>query len=183
MAEEYDNNEQESEDEDLKDIWAMLNVDDSEEYDELQQDADEEIAKEDKMVKKLSAKMDNMQKKFESTMMKERINSFEKDASDLERGLFKTVAADVKDMSSLDKALGLVRERAAQMTAEAEKYKEQLEKQAQEQVAKAWGTSPVGTPHRSEDDDKARKEAIAKGDTKAGLAALMEDEPIFSNWG
>lgn len=178
MAEEYDNNEQEIEDEEMKDIWSLLNVDNSDdEYEDMQADADEEVAKEDKMVKKLSSKMDNMQKKFEATMMRERINAFEKDANDIEKGLFKTVAADVKDMASLDKALGLVRERAGQMQAEADKYRAQLEEQAQQQVAKAWGTGPVGTPTpKTKDYMDEQMKKVASGDIRAAFDVVIGDD-------
>lgn len=180
MEDILDDNVEETEE--SQSIWDMLNIDDPgpEPYEEEQVAADAEVAKDDKMVKKLTAKMDSMQKKFESTMMKERIGKFQDGADDLEKSLFKTIAADVKDMETLDKAMELVQARAKTMREEAEKYKAQLEKQAEEQVAKAWGTSPTGTPTpRTEDEEKKIAERIAAGDTKAAFMALMEGDTLM----
>lgn len=165
--------------EDTDDIWSLLNIPDPgpEPYEDRQEEADEELAKDDKMVKKLSAKMDNMQKKFEASMMRERINKFQEGADDLEKSLFKTIAADVKDIETLDKAIGLVHERSTQMKAEAEKYREQLEAQAQEQVGKAWGTGPIGTPTpKSKDYDEELMARIQAGDVKAAFEGVVGDD-------
>lgn len=168
--------------EEEEDIFKMLGLDsdDEDEYSDLEADADEALAKEDKMMKKLSAKVDGMQKKFEETMIRERISHFDKEADDIERGLFKAVISDVKDVETLDKAIGLVKERAAKMKEEAEKYREQLEQQAQQQVAKAWGTSPVGTPTpRTKDYESELMKRVAAGDERAAFEAVIGDDIPF----
>lgn len=183
MAEDFDNIIEETEEtEEETDIWKLLDLEDpgDEPYEAEQTEADEEVAKEDKMVKKLSSKLDNMQKKFETTMMHERISKFQDSSDDLERDLFKTIASDVKDMETLDKAMALVKSRAAKLREEADKYRQSLEKKAEEQVASAWGTGPIGTPaRRSDTDAKDLETKIAEGDVKAAFQALYEDDPIF----
>jgi hypothetical protein len=182
MSDEYDETQEDGEGEESKSIWDMMSIEDPGPApgDDEQDEQDEEIAKEDKMAKKLSAKMDGMQKKFEATMVRERVNAFQKDASDLEKDLFKTIAADVKDLETLDKALALVHERGSRMQAEADKYKAALEEQAQAQVAQAWGTGPVGTPTpRTDTEEKDRMAKIAAGDTHVGLAAILEGDPML----
>lgn len=165
-----------------KEFWELMGIEgDDSEGDVVQEQQDEEIAEEDKLVKKLSAKMDGMQKKFEASILRERVKSFESSSNELEQDLFRTIASDVKDVEGFDKAMKLVKERAAKMQAEADKYKEQLERQAEEEVANAWGTGPVGTPTPRNVNEDERKKRIEAGDNKAALAALLENDPFIGN--
>lgn len=172
MEEEVETTEEE------ESIWDIMGMDEPEEYAEESEDADAEVAKENKMEKKLSAKMDDMQKKFEQTIMRERITKFEESADDLQKDLFKTIAAEVKDVESLDKAMTLVNERSKKLREEEERYKAQLEQQVQEQVAQAWGTGPMGTPSpHTKDEEEQILQKIAAGDVHALYEDLMRD-----NW-
>jgi hypothetical protein len=57
---------------------------------------------------------------------------------------------------------------------------EKAEAEARAQVQKAWGTANPGQMAQPTDDEqKAQAEAIAKGDTKAGFAAIMGDDPFL----
>jgi DNA repair exonuclease SbcCD ATPase subunit len=162
-------------------IWELLEMDPPDEedkYEHLEEEQDEDAGKASKMEKKLSAKMDDMQKKFEQTIMRERITKFEESSDELSKDLFKTIAAEVKDVESLDKAMSLVNERAKKLREEEEKYKTQLEAQVQAQVAQAWGTGPMGTPTpRTKDQEEETLKKIATGDTHALFEDLMD-----GNW-
>jgi len=179
MSDDIDNidvGEDESEDEDTGgSLWDMLKIEDpgAEPYEELQEEQDDDIAKEDKTLKKLSGKMDKMESKFQQTMMQERVKAFQKDASDVAKGLFKTVASDVKDLETLDTVIDLVRDREEKLVADAKKYQERLEQEAEARVTKAWGTSPGGAP-RQKDDEAERMKKIAAGDTHALLMDLLD---------
>lgn len=180
MAEDFENGQQEEQEEE-KSIWELLEMDDSskEDYEEEQEEMDEQIAKEDKLEKKLSAKMENMQKKFESTLLRERISKFENEADELTLDMFKTVASDVKSLEDFDKAMNVVKKQADQLRKTAEEYKAKLEQEAAQQTAAAWGTGPLGTPvKRGDDEVKKQREAIEKGDTHAALSALLEGDPM-----
>ena len=172
-----DDIQQEAEEE--KSIWEILEMDDpNESYEELQDDEDEELAKVSKMEKKLSAKGDEMVRKLERTILRERIVSFEKGADDMQKDLFKAIAGEVKDVESFDKAMKLVNERSQKLKDEEERYKKQLEEQAAQQVARAWGTGPQGTPTpRTKDEEEAVLKKIAEGDTHALFEDLMTN-----NW-
>jgi hypothetical protein len=180
MAEETNTEVEEQEEE--KSIWELLNLEEpEEEYEDEQEEQDEKIAQESKLEKKLSAKMDNMQKKFENTMLRERISKFQDTADDLEKDLFKTIASDVKNLEDFDKAQHLVHERALMLQKEADKYRAQMEEQAANQAANAWGTGPVGTPQKREkNDSEEMAKKIAAGDTHAAFAALMSDDSLMT---
>jgi hypothetical protein len=186
MAEDYEQNEQQEEHDadEGQSLWEILNREnsgDSDQYEDEQEEQDEEIAKEDKLEKKFSAKMDNMQKKFEQTMLRERIAKFEVDADELTLDMFKTVASDVKSLEDFDKALNVVNKQAAELRKKAAEYQERLEAEAQDRTAKAWGTGPLGTPtKRGADEEEDRKKRIEKGDTQAGLSALLEGDSMVS---
>lgn len=175
MSEEFEDIETTEDEDTSQSLWEMLKIDDpgEEPYEELQEEQDKQVAADDKVAKKLAAKMDKMESKFQQTMMQERIKAFQKDASEVAQGLFKTVAGDVKDLETLDKAIELVRQREAKLVEETEKYKAKLEEDAARRVASAWGTSPTGAP-RQRDDEEERMKKIAAGDTHALLMDLLE---------
>lgn len=171
---------QEETQEEEKSIWELLDMDDpnEEKYTEEEDDAEVAAAKADKMERKLSAKMDDMQKKFERTIIRERISKFEETADDLTKDLFKTVASEVKDVESLDKALTLVNDRREKLKKEEEEYKKEMAAKYEQEAAKNWGMGPMGTPTpRSKDEEKEVLEKIAQGDTHALFEDLMVD-----NW-
>jgi hypothetical protein len=175
MTDEIENAEVE-EDLDLYDLLQLPHPEE-EEGDDEQQEQDEEIAKQDKMDKKLSAKMDDMQKKFENTIIRDRISKFQETADSLHKDLFKAIASDVKDMESFDKAMNMVEDRAKKIKVEEEKYKAQLEKQAEEQVSRAWGTGPMGTPTpRTPDYEKDLLERVRAGDDSAAFELIIGDD-------
>lgn len=186
MVEDIETEEQEQ----TESLWEILqreqaaeeSDDDETPYQAEQEEQDEEAAKQDKLTKKLSAKMDNMQRKFEQTMLRERIAKFEDSADELTLDMFKTVASDVKSLEDFDKALSVVNKQAAQLRKQAEEYKAKLEQQAAQETAAAWGTGPIGTPNkRTVDEVEARQKKIASGDTNAALAALLEGDSMVGN--
>jgi len=182
MAEDIDVNEDAEQEDKGQSIWDMLDLDDpgDEPFAGEQEDQDEQDEKEDKLARKLSAKMDNMSKKFEQTMLRERAKQFTDAATDLEKDLFKTIAADVKNLADFDRATTLVHERSIKMQAEADKYREQMEQQAAQQAARAWGSGPVGTPvKRTPDYEEKQMEKIAAGDVKALFESLVGDDAPF----
>lgn len=161
-----------------KSIWELLELEEpaEEEGEAEQEEQDAEIAKVDKIEKKLSAKMGDMQKKFDNTIMKERVGNFQDSATPLEKDLFKTIAADVKRPEDLDRAITLVRTQAATLQEQTDKYKTQMEKVAEEQAARAWGTGPVGVPSKkSPDYEDVMLKKIESGDMGALLESLLED--------
>jgi hypothetical protein len=179
MTDETDDIQTETTDEDdaLYELLGIERPDKGEEFEELEEEQDEASAKTDKIEKKLSAKMDDMQKKFESTLLREKVGKFQESADDLEKDLFRTVASDVKDMESFDKAMTAVNSHAKKMREDAEKYKAQLEKQAEEQVSRAWGTGPMGTPTpRTPDYEKDLLERVRAGDDGAAFELIIGDD-------
>jgi hypothetical protein len=164
-------------------IWDLLEMDDpnqqsEEPYEAEEEEADVETAKIDKMDRKLSAKMDDMQKKFERTIIRDRVSKFEETADDLQKDLFKTIASEVKDVESLDKAMGLVSKRYQEMKKEEDEYKQRMSQKYEEEAAKNWGMGPMGTPTpRTKDEEEKVLEKIATGDTHALFENLME-----GNW-
>lgn len=183
MSEEMENTEATEEEVDSRSIWDILNEDEpkADDYEEEQEEADEEVVKQTKLEKKLSAKMEGMEKKFEQTMLRERIGKFEAEADELTLDMFKTVASDVKTVEDFDKVMGLVNKQAAELRAKAEKYQKQLEEQAAQQTANAWGTGPIGTPARRPDDETELMKKIEGGDSAAALAALLHGDKIVGD--
>ena len=180
MTEELDiEGTEEENEEDSQSIWDMLKLEDpgDEPYTEEEEEQDEVDEKTAKLAKKLTSKMDDMSKKFERTMLRERTKAYMEHATDLEKDFFKFVAAEVKTVADFDKATALVKVQSEKMQAEADKYKTQMEANAAASTAAAWGTGPIGTPTPKGDTElKARDEKIAKGDSRAALSALLEGD-------
>jgi hypothetical protein len=175
MAEELDTQQEEQQDEG-KSLWEILQREqeqenESEEYEDEQDQQDE-------LEKKLSAKLDKMNRKFEETMLRERIGKFEESADELTLDMFKTIASDVNTVEDFDRAVGLVAKQAAELRKKAEAYQEQLNKQAEESTAKAWGTGPIGaTPvKRTPDYEEQLMERIKAGDESAAFEAIVGDD-------
>lgn len=172
---------EEENEEDSPTIWEMLKLDDpgDEPYAEEEEEQDEADEKTDKLTRKLASKMDNMSKKFEHTMLRERTKAYTEHATELELDLFKTIAADVKNLEDFDKATTLVKDRAVKMQSEADKYQAQMEASVAAATAAAWGSGPIGTPVPKGDAAlKERDERIAKGDTQAALSALLDGDKM-----
>jgi hypothetical protein len=181
MSEDFENEEEMSqEDAGEQSIWDMLQLEDpgDDPFEEEEEEQDESDAKTSKIAKKLSAKMDDMSKKFENTILLERTKAFQRGASELEVSLFKTVVSDVKTLADFDKAVALVKDRSVKMQAEADKYLEQMEATAAAQAANAWGTGPVGTPQRrTPDAEEESFKKIQDGDIRELELSLNEDAP------
>lgn len=175
--------QQEEPQEEEQSIWELLGIEGEEPYSEAEDEADAEAEKEDKLTKKLASRVDNLEKKFRSDALQRRTQKFIETSDDLERDLFKAIAGDVlrlKDPETLDRAIGLVRDRAAKLREESEKYEEQLKQQAAENARMAWGASPIGSQVvKSENAKKEREEAISMGDSVAAFQAIMEDDPVL----
>jgi cysteinyl-tRNA synthetase len=154
-------------------IWQRLGVTDpDEEFVEEEEAAEEEAVKEDKLDKKLSSRVDNLEKKFRQERLAQAKEKFLESADPLEKDLFKAISGDVKDPEALDHAIELVKARA-------EKMKE-TEAAAKEQLERSWGVANPGHAAKpSEDEEKRLAERIASGDTKAGFAALIGDDPML----
>jgi hypothetical protein len=161
-------------------LWELMEMDEPEDepYSEEQDDADEQIAKDDKLDKKLSAKFDAREKKFETIMLKDQVGKYQAQASELEQSLFKAVASDVKTLADFDKTVKAVAIRAQKMEAAAAAYQVQMEAQAAQQVANAWGSGPLGTPQpKTQDYEADLMKKIEGGDIKALYADLVSDAP------
>lgn len=172
-------NEQVTEDTTESDsIWKKLGISDPEEEFEAEEDEQEvKAAKEDKAAKKLDKRVEDLEKKFRQDKLQEAKDKFLAVADPLEADLFKVIAGDAKDPEALDHSITLVKEKAAEM----KKTMEEAEDQARKQAEKAWGVvNPGRTAQPTDDEAKKREEAIAKGDTVAGLAAIMEDDSFIS---
>ena len=179
MSEEFDNEQEQAEEETGSSLWEVLQREQQEEIEEEyapeQEEQDEEIAVQDKLEKKLSAKMENMQKKFDQTLLRERIQKFEGEADELTLDMFKTVASDVKTLEDFDKAMNVVNKQAATLRKQAEEYRQKLEKQASDDTAAAWGTTPIGgnPVPRTPDYEEKLMERITHGDDKAAFEAIV----------
>jgi len=178
------------EEEQEESIWSVLGIeepeDDAEEYEAEEEEAEVVAEKEDKLAKKLSARVDNLQKKFDTTMVQNAKEKFLSGANELEKDLFKTVSADIKDMESLARMAGMVREKSKVMQKEMEKYEQEAKVDAAAKARVAWGVSgsPVGVVAPAPtDEEKIIADKIAKGDSRAALAALMDGDrlggPLF----
>ena len=180
MPEDFEQDIIEDEDDDeTESVWDMLKMDDpGDEYEDEQDDADEEDAATAKMNKKLSSKIDKMDKKFETQMLRERTKSFEAGASELQIDLFKAVAGDIKTVADFDKAVALVVARSGKMEAAAEQYRLQMEQGAAQQVANAWGTGPMGVPQakKAPDAEEESFKKIAAGDVNELYNSLVGDD-------
>jgi hypothetical protein len=177
MTEELEQNE-EQEEQSGQSIWEMLELDEPGAGEDEQDEQDEEVSKANKLEKKMSAKMENMQKKFENTMLRERIKTFEAEADELDVDMFRTVASDVKSLEDFDRAMTLVQKQSAQLRETAEKYRERMESEAAQATARAWGTGPVGTPQarRTPDYEEESFKKIAAGDVDELYRSLVEDD-------
>lgn len=166
-------------------IWDVLGIaepeDDGEEYESEEEEAEVVAEKEDKLTRKLTARVDNLQKKFESTTVQNAKDKFLASANELERDLFKTVSADIKDMESLARMATMVREKSKTMQKEIERYDQEAKLDAAAKARVAWGVtgSPVGTVAPVPTDEEAEvAKKIAGGDTQAALAALMHGDSL-----
>lgn len=166
-------------------IWDVLGIaepeDDGEEYEAEEEEAEVVAEKEDKLAKKLSARVDNLQKKFDTTMVQQAKDKFLSRANELEKDLFKTVSSDIKDMESLARMATMVRDKSKVMQGEIDKYQQEAKVDAAAKARVAWGVSgsPVGTVAPTPTDEEAElAKKIAGGDNKAALAALMDGDRI-----
>lgn len=166
-------------------IWDVLGIDEPEDdggdYEVEEEVAEVEAEREDKLTRKLTARVDNLQKKFNSTTLQNAKDKFLTSANELEKDLFKTVSADIKDMESLARMATMVRDKSKVMQGEIEKYEQEAKLDAAAKARVAWGVSgsPVGTVAPAPtDEEKIIAERIAKGDTQAALAALMHGDSM-----
>lgn len=166
-------------------IWSVLGIeepeDDGNEFEAEEEEAEEVAVKEDKLAKKLTARVDNLQKKFDSTTLQNAKDKFLASADELEKDLFKTVSSDIKGMGDLARMATMVREKSKVMRAQMEQYEQEAKLDAAAKARVAWGVSgsPVGTVAPAPtDEEKIIAERIAKGDTQAALAALMHGDSI-----
>jgi hypothetical protein len=136
-------------------LWDIIEREDpeNERYADEEEEQDEVTAKQDKLERKITAKMENMTKKFEHSMLRDKVEKFQKEADEIERDLFKTVAADVKTIEDFDKAVAVAKKQAKQLRDTADAYKKQLEEKAEQEAASAWGMGPVGAPRQSKPPD------------------------------
>ena len=170
--------------EEIEDLWQMLGIEDPEAEDShggAVEEAEAEAEREDQLERKLTSKMSDMQKKFDQTILREKVSKFQDNADPLEKDLFKAIAADVKDPATFDRAVGIIKRQATAMKEEANKYREQTKEEADAQerqnAARAWGTGPVGTPTpRSKDYEEELLKRIYDGDPAAALEGIVGDD-------
>jgi hypothetical protein len=172
-----DENETTEVEEGSESIWAKLGITDPDtEFEAEEVEAEAEAEKEDKVAKKLANRVDDLERKFRQGKLQEAKDKFLETADPLEADLFKAVGSDAKDPEALDHAITLVKEKAAQMKETIAK----AEADAREQVQRSWGVTNPGQMAQPTDDEKKKlEEAIAKGDTRAGLSALMDGDPFL----
>lgn len=170
--------ESEEVDEQTQSIWEKLGINDpDEEFEDETVVAEAEAEKEDKAARKLDKRVEDLEKKFRQDKLQEAKDKFLENADPLEADLFKAIAGDVKDPEALDHVISLVKDRSAKMKETIEK----TEAESKEQITRVWGAANPGqTPQPTDDEKKKLEEAIAKGDTRAGLAAIMSDDPFLS---
>jgi len=160
-------------------IWAKLGITDpDDEVSQEEEQAEVEAEKEDKMLKKISAKVDDLDKKFREEKLQQEKARFLDDASidELEKDLFRGVEGMVRDPESLARAIELSKKLADKQRAKMEEY----EAGAKAQVEKSWGVVNPGRMAQPTDDEaKKISDAIAAGDTVAGLHAIMGDDPML----
>jgi len=178
MADE-DETQVEEADETIDDLWARVNASEEEPvYEAEAEEAAVEAEKEDKMLKKISAKVDDLDKKFREEKLQQEKARFLDDASidELEKDLFRGVEGMVRDPESLARAIELSKKLADKQRAKMEEY----EAGAKAQVEKSWGVVNPGRMAQPTDDEaKKISDAIAAGDTVAGLHAIMGDDPML----
>lgn len=182
MTEEVAQPEEEQE----ESIWKVLGIeepeDDGEEYEAEEEEAEEVAEKEDKLARKLTARVDNLQKKFDTTTLQNAKEKFIASSNELEKDLFKTVSADIKDMESLARVAGMVRDKSKVMQSEIEKYQQEANLDAAAKARVAWGVSgsPVGTVAPvPTDEEKELADRVAKGDSKAALRSMFGSDSIL----
>ena len=155
------------------DIWKKLGIKDpEEEFEAESEEAEGGAGKEDKILKKLSAQVENFDKKFtQDRLQREKERFLESaDTDALEKDLFKTVNKFVTDPESLQHAITLTKRLAAEQREKIAAY----DKGAKEQVSKAWGGASPGQASQSGEDDeekriRALEEAGRKGDAHASF--------------
>jgi hypothetical protein len=164
---------------DTDSIWAKLGITDpEEEYVAEEATAEADAEKEDKILKKLSARVDNLDKKYLEDKLQQDKDRFLSDpeTDELERELFKGVIGLARDPETLAHAIELTKKLAAEERDKMAKYEEE----ARAQVERSWGvTNPGRALQPTDDEAKAQRDAIAQGDTKAGFAALISDDSFL----
>lgn len=168
-----------SEEQSVQSIWEKLGITDpDEEYVAEEASAEGEADKEDKLLKKLASRQDNLEAKFRNGKLQEAKDKYLASADPLEADLFKTIAGDCKDPEQLDHAIELVKARSAEMKENMAK----AEEEARKQVERVWGVSNPGMPAQpASDDEKARiAKALEAGDTKVGFQELIGDDPFLA---
>jgi len=160
----------------MSDLWEKLGLpnpdeEENEEYEELQEEAEEEAAADDKISRKLSARQDDLERKFEQQALEQRKRDFLDGADETEAELFKAVSGEVKDIATLDKTMAMVLKKSAEL-----KEKEAaLEEAAREKVARAYGVKPGKASSAVPEEDeweKMRGQARA-GDSRAAFRLFM----------
>jgi len=169
--------------EDDRSIWEILGVtppgEDDEDEEPFVAEAEEAEAaaeKQDKLSRKLTARVDDLQKKFDATQLAGAKEKFMAAASPLEQDLFKAVAADVRDMEALARVAEMVKGKAKSMEAQLSEYEEERKVEAAAQAHRAWGLggSPIGGSPAPSAPQNEVKELLEKGDIAAASRASMK---------
>jgi hypothetical protein len=162
------------------DIDDMLNELDADEQvaaaaTEAEEKADAEDAKPPKK-SRVEERVDALERKYEQDALQTAINRFKEHADDVEMEIFEAARKDapLKTIADFESAADIAKRRAASL----HEVEEKLEKEAEEKVAKAWSTGPLGKSS-APDHDKEMMEAVESGDMRAAFASIVGDDTPF----
>jgi hypothetical protein len=166
MADEIETDETE---ESSESIWAKLGVTDPDEkFEAEEEEAEEEAVKEDKVAKKMTSRMDDLEKKYNQGTIKSTTDKFLAEATDLEKELFEVAAGEVKgDPERLIHVIKLAKENAA-------KAQERIDAAEKEQVKRAWGGAAPGSSSSTSnpDEEEVLRQKMLHGGPESSKAAL-----------
>jgi len=166
---------------DIDDVLAELDQEDADEQvaaaaAEAEQKADAEDAKPPKRTR-VEERVDALEKKYEQDALQSAINRFKEHADEVELEIFEAARKDepLKSLTDFEAAAEVAKRRASALR----ETEERLAKEAEERVAKAWGSGPVGAKAAPADAEKEVMERISQGDTHALLESLLANDMPF----
>jgi len=141
--------------------------------------AEEKFAEEDppdKLSKKFDAKLSAFEKKFEKGMLTGALDKFMGSADEIEKGIMREFASDVKSLADFERAERLVKSQAEKLRAKAVEYEAQAQEDARAKAATAWGVTPQDHMAPPPDQEEELMKRIRLGDTKAAFAAIIGND-------
>lgn len=162
-------------------IWERLGIPnpdeeqeepEDEEFEDIADEEEEEAAEENAIARKLGARVDDLEKKFEIKQVEQRKKDFLAEADEIAAELFKAVASEIKDVATLDKTMAAVLKRAEALRAK----QEELEEEAKSRVQKAYGVRPgnASASVPTEDEWEAKRARARSGDKHAAYELFRD---------